>query len=86
MLAATQIGKLNSSQKSAMTKLLNTGNKEDLIKVPGSGAKLAGAIMKKRPFKDPEDVANVEGIGEAKLKSLIGCIKNPSAVAKKKTK
>ena len=42
--------------------------------------------MKKRPFKASEDVANVEGIGEAKLKSLIGYIKDPSAVAKKKTK
>jgi competence protein ComEA len=47
---------------------LNTADAETLQRLPGIGEKLAGAILAYRdahgPFREPEELKNVEGIGE----------------------
>lgn len=84
-LAEKEIGGLTSAKKTALTKLLNSGSQEDLIKVPGIGETIAGNIIKSRPFAKPTDLVNVNGIGEAKVKSVVAYINDPAAAAKADT-
>ena len=64
--------------KPAVVVNLNTATAAELEKLPGIGAKTAARIVeyrqKKGPFKKPEELMNVQGIGEKsflKLKSQI---------------
>ena len=58
---------------------INKASKEELMKLPGIGEKLADQIVSYRedhPFKKTSDICNVSGIGEAKfdkIKDLIVC-------------
>lgn len=53
---------------------INTGSIEDLMTLPGIGEKTARNIMvwreKEGPFKSPEDLLDVKGIGTKKFKKL----------------
>lgn len=56
---------------------LNTGSKEDLMKLPSVGEKTADSIIKYREeneFKDFNDLLKVPGIGKKKLDSFKGMI------------
>ncbi len=49
---------------------LNSATQTELEALPGVGAKLAGEIIAKRPFKTIDDLKTVKGIGEAKFNTL----------------
>ncbi len=52
---------------------LNTATQQELEELPGVGPKTAAKIMRYReqqPFASPEDLRNIQGIGEKKLESL----------------
>ncbi len=53
---------------------INTMGKEELLKLPGVGEKLAERIIKYRethgPFRDIDELKNVSGIGDKKLKEI----------------
>ncbi len=67
---------------------INSADVKALADLPGVGEKTAKEIVKGRPYKSVEDLANVKGIGEkklAKLKPLItlGAAPAPAAAAAK---
>jgi competence ComEA-like helix-hairpin-helix protein len=49
---------------------VNAAGAEELCRLPGVGEATAAKIIEKRPFKTPEDLLEVHGIGPAKLKSI----------------
>ena len=49
---------------------LNTATQAELEALPGVGGKIAGDIVKARPFKSVDDLKNVKGIGNAKFDKL----------------
>jgi competence ComEA-like helix-hairpin-helix protein len=52
---------------------LNTGSKEQLMELPGVGEKTADAIIERRkhiPFRRPDDLMEVKGIGEKKFAKI----------------
>ncbi len=62
---------LSRSKKSAFTKLLKSGKKEDLMALPGVGEAIAKAIIKARPLKSSAHLILVSGIGEKKFKQIV---------------
>ncbi len=64
-----------TSLKTADNRLdINTMDKESLMRFPGIGEKLAERIIKYReahgPFRDIDELKNVSGIGDKKLKNI----------------
>jgi competence protein ComEA len=56
---------------------LNTATQQELEELPGVGPKTAAKIMRYReqqPFASPEDLRNIQGIGEKRLESLRGLV------------
>lgn len=67
----------SSSSDSEVIVDLNTGSKEELMKLPSVGEKTADSIIKYREeneFEDFNDLLNVPGIGKKKLDSFKGMI------------
>ncbi|MFR1323853.1 MAG: helix-hairpin-helix domain-containing protein [Ezakiella massiliensis] len=67
----------SSSSDSEVIVDLNTGSKEELMKLPSVGEKTADSIIKyreKNEFEDFNDLLNVPGIGKKKLDSFKGMI------------
>jgi competence protein ComEA len=48
----------------------NTAARDQLMRLPGIGEKMANRIIEGRPYRKSEDLDRVEGIGEATLKRL----------------
>ncbi len=65
------IGKLSSSQKGKFTRVLNSGKKEDLAKLPGVGDVRAAAIIKGRPLKSSAHIIQINGVGMATLENIV---------------
>ena len=77
-----------AAAKPAVVVNLNTATAAELEKLPGIGPKTAARIVeyrqKKGPFKKPEELMNVQGIGEKsflKLKSQITVTGKPESGA-----
>ncbi len=65
----------SSGKKEALTGPINinSASKDALMKLPGVGEKTAEAIIAMRthlPFRKPEDIMNVKGIGEKKFEKM----------------
>ncbi len=61
-------------EKSSERININTAQEADLIKIKGVGPVLAGRVIEYRkkqgPFKYPEDIKNVSGIGEKTFEKI----------------
>jgi hypothetical protein len=62
---------LTPSQRTKLLDLINTGDDKALQALPGIGETRAAAIKKARPFKDPVDLVNVDGIGDQSFAEII---------------
>ncbi len=71
-------GKFNNGHKKAKTAIrkinINEADLQDLISIPGIGAKTANAIIEYRhthgPFQSIEEIKNVKGIGDKKFNRI----------------
>ncbi len=66
---------LSSYKKGKLTKLLNSGKKEDLLTLPGIGEKTATNIIKARPLKSSAHLISVKGIGEKTFSDIVKSMK-----------
>lgn len=51
---------------------INTASREELIRLPGIGERLADKIIKNRPIRSMQQLAEIEGIGEQRIRALEG--------------
>ena len=66
---------LSAAQKTKLMSILNTGDEKELSALPGIGLIKATAIKTARPLKEPTDLLNVMGIGEATYTGIINYAK-----------
>lgn len=69
--AAEVLDQLSTSQKSALTKLINGGTKKELMSLPGIGDTIADAIIKARPLESAAYLVTVDGIGEKTFAEIV---------------
>jgi DNA uptake protein ComE-like DNA-binding protein len=62
---------LPSSKRTALTKLLNSGSKADLMALPGIGEATAEAILKARPLESAARLVTVKGVGEKTFSEIV---------------
>lgn len=62
---------LTPTEKTKLLKLLNEGDTAALTGLPGIGEGRAAAIQKARPFADPAELAEVDGVGLATLNGVV---------------
>lgn len=62
---------LTPAEKTQLLQVLNEGDATALTALPGIGEGRAAAIQKARPFADPAELAEVDGVGLATLKGLV---------------
>jgi DNA uptake protein ComE-like DNA-binding protein len=79
---------LTPTETTKLLKLLNEGDTAALTGLPGIGEGRAAAIQKARPFADPAELAEVDGVGLATLNGVVAHAKAgfpAEAVAEAKT-
>ncbi len=69
--ARKAVDPLTPTEKTKLLKLLNEGDTAALTGLPGIGEGRAAAIQKARPFADPAELAEVDGVGLATLNGLV---------------
>jgi DNA uptake protein ComE-like DNA-binding protein len=62
---------LPASKRTALTKLLNSGSKTDLMALPGIGEATAEAILKARPLESAAHLVTVKGVGEKTFSEIV---------------
>ena len=62
---------LSTSKKTSLTKLLNSGDKKELMQLPGIGDATADAIIKARPLESAAHLILVKGIGEKTFGEIV---------------
>ena len=68
---------VTGAQEAALVNI-NTASRQQLMTLPGIGETLADRILAYRrqhgPFRNPEELLNVEGIGKTKLQNILDYI------------
>ncbi len=65
------LASLSAPKRTALTKLLNSGTKEELAALPGIGVATAEAIIKSRPLKSAAHLVTVKGVGEKTFAKIV---------------
>jgi DNA uptake protein ComE-like DNA-binding protein len=69
--AEEMLKELPAAKRTALTKLLNTGTKEELTALPGIGEATADAILKARPLESAASLVTVKGVGEKTFSEIV---------------
>lgn len=56
---------------------INTADRQALIQLPGVGEVLADRIIENRPIQSWEELAEISGFGEQRIRSLEGSVRIP---------
>ena len=70
-VAKKEASKLTSSQKFKLLDILNKGDKEAVMELPGIGKSRAVDVIKARPFNNVEDLILIKGIGQKSLTDIV---------------
>lgn len=62
---------MSTQRKSALTRLLNSGEQVEWEALPGGGEAMAEAIMKARPLDSSVHLILIKGIGEKTFKQIV---------------
>lgn len=66
---------LTPQQQGQLLSLLNKGDKQALLDIPGVGETRAAAILKGRPYENAASVMRVEGVGEGTFAKIVSHVK-----------
>jgi DNA uptake protein ComE-like DNA-binding protein len=69
--ANEMLKELPTAKRTALTKLLNTGSKADLMALPGIGETTAESIIKARPLESSAHLVTVKGVGEKTFSVIV---------------
>jgi len=67
----------NWAYESAAKVDINTADKEILVSLPGIGQVLADRIIENRPIESREQLANIDGFGDQRLRAIEGKVRFP---------